>query len=426
MPFYRIIDHNGYKFVVTPNNEPVFISGVNHIGDGSIYPLELKKRFGSRKEWRRSVANNIRRWKFHALGPAPAAHAPANHQLAPEDYQSQLIVTSDWTPEEYAELDIPFFYMIQLPGYEEMKPWTFQGDLFSDEFARSIDERCRYPCSQLRENPNLIGYFFCHNPPWSIFSYGFEGCCADWISTLLQPPNTPARHQWKLLMQRLYGSLECYSQVYAPIESFDDILTMPYPLRGIGSAAKMREDMRAFSILMAERWYSLWHQAIRRYDPYHLICGDRLTAHRSVIPEYILPVMDPYIDLLAVNMMAPPQQTMENLRSTFMVWEKPILIADCGARPYDGQLKSGHWVKSDRDVGRFLRAHYELAIQHPSLVGLLWCGYWETSVAHSGICHWITGQPNAKLVRAFSRHNHWVQLALKEHLHNLGYPISSP
>ena len=46
---------------------------------------------------------------------------------------------------------------------------------------------------------------------------------------------------------------------------------------------------------LAKRYYKVTHDAIRRYDPHHLILGDRYES-QEVLPMEIIRAADPYVD----------------------------------------------------------------------------------------------------------------------------------
>ena len=79
---------------------------------------------------------------------------------------------------------------------------------------------------------------------------------------------------------------------------------------------------------MATRYYRVTHDAIRRYDPHHLILGDRYEAN-APLPMEIVQAADPYVDVLSFQDFATP---VEHLLEWHAATGKAVLWAD-GSRP---------------------------------------------------------------------------------------------
>ena len=79
--------------------------------------------------------------------------------------------------------------------------------------------------------------------------------------------------------------------------------------------------------VIAERYYRVTHDAIRRYDPNHLILGDRWEAN-AVLPEEVVRAALPYVDVLSFQCFG----TVENIATKMRHWadfaDKPVLLAD--------------------------------------------------------------------------------------------------
>ncbi len=409
MSFYTLKQTGGYWAVRDPEGTPVYITAMNHVGDATIYPFDFDQKYSSKEEWIHQVRENLRAWGFTYLGPTIAGHSPKREQPTSVADRGLVVVTPEWPVEDFETLDYPFTLLLEFPGFHEMKPREQYPDVFSEEFRRALDAHLRPTCEALRDNPNLIGYHLAHNSPWSHIHLGVDADFGEWIRQIVGQPGSPARQKWIEVMRRLYGTTERYKEIYYPIESFDEIDDLPDPLRGIGSAEVVRQDQIAFIREVAREWYRLFHDTIRRYDPNHLILGDRLTIHRQVLPVYVLDAMYPYVDALSINMMGSAEQMMRNLREILIHWDKPILAADVGARAYDGRIKSGALLEDDEAVGQFYWEHVRLGVAHPLLIGIAWCGYWETTAHHSGIVDCRTEEVNQTILNAMIDANRWAQ-----------------
>jgi hypothetical protein len=260
----------------------------------------------------------------------------------------------------------------------------------------------------------LIGYHFTHNPPWSYLNLSWRDL-TTWVNPIVNVPNSPARRKWVELMRRLYGTIDRYKLVYLPLRNWEELLTVDRPMHGVSSFPTVRQDQIAFIREVGKEWYRVWHESIRRYDPNHIIFGDRNSIHFTLLPTYILDVMYPYVDALCVNMMGTAEQMMRNLREILMYWDKPIFPADTGLRAWDGRTeKSGGKVASFEAVGEGYWDHLRLGAAHPQIIGIAWCSYWETTVHHSGVRDAATGEVNRAIVDRMRAANQWVQAEIRK------------
>ena len=106
-------------------------------------------------------------------------------------------------------------------GFIRNNIWLGQNmpDVFSAEFQEEVDAACQKLCEPLKGNKNLIGYFFCHNPPWHPQGDAFF----DWVHQIVDNGNE-AKRVWAKLMHRIYGTVERWQETYGvPIKSFDEV-----------------------------------------------------------------------------------------------------------------------------------------------------------------------------------------------------------
>lgn len=104
------------------------------------------------------------------------------------------------------------------------------------------------------------------------------------------------------------------------------------------SYSRLLEDKEAFLRLICDRWHQVYCEAIRRYDPNHLILGDRNTLYLQPPPKpWALHIMRRYLDVLSVNVMGPPETVYTVLEHATRHWNGSIHLADTGACVYMGE-----------------------------------------------------------------------------------------
>jgi hypothetical protein len=114
---------------------------------------------------------------------------------------------------------------------------------------------------------------------------------------------------------------------------------------------------------VASRYYRLLHDSIRRYDPHHLILGDRYEAN-APLPLEVVEAARPWVDVLSFqDFKAPVEQLRRWHESTGM----PVLWAD-GAK---GIPAEGGWLRND---GAWWAAQLAGLRENPGCVGAHLCG----------------------------------------------------
>src|SRR5262249_53769739 len=89
------------------------------------------------------------------------------------------------------------------------------------------------------------------------------------------------------------------------------------------ASAAGRDALRA----LAGRYYRVTHDAIRRYDPHHLILGDRYEA-AAPVPDEVVEAALPYVDVLSFQDFKRPVQAAADLAQFHERFAKPALLAD--------------------------------------------------------------------------------------------------
>ena len=393
--------------MIDPDGQPFFMRGFNHYGDGSGMPWNRNDKYGSAAVWRQSLRQRCQDWGFNYLPPS-IGPTRINPVTVPEPRSRNNLVTRtpEWSPEQFAELQFPFTIFLEYP--RQYMAGNNLPDVFSEEFEKGVQARCREVCLPLKDNRYLIGYHYAHNPPWHPQAESFD----LWIDDITKA-GMAGRTAWIELMKRIYGSVDRWTQVYGiPIQSWDEIEQLDDPLRGYLNQRKHLEDRQAFMQLICQRWYQVHHAAIRQFDPNHLILGDRNTLHLQPLPDYAIRIMKPYIDVLSVNVMGPPLVVYEVLEDATRVWDGPIHLADTGAGIYEGGLPKAAYQA--RDLNEFEKVYaglMQMGLEHPQIIGFGWCGYYETPHpgGRSGLVDVATDEPLVDRLEIVQRWNQWMQ-----------------
>ncbi len=263
--FFTLGQHRSRWWLITPDGQPFFSLGLNHIDPASLrYPENIhlwrEKYGGSTGRWiRESVAPNLKQWGFNSVGWVQEVTVRRWRHSRP------------FTIDEYRALDMPFCHLLPFTESHQWEKHTRHFDYRSAGWAEWVDYVARSHCAELSEERNLIGYFYSDCPTWL---------------------HTREDNVWK-----------------GPI--FD-------PER-LGTESGRRELVE-----LAAHYYRVIHDAIRRYDRHHLILGDRYEANAPLAME-IIEGARPFVDVLSFQDFREPVVHLEDWHEKTGM---PVLMAD--------------------------------------------------------------------------------------------------
>ena len=383
---YAIATDSGVTWLVAPNGGRTISLGVNHLEPNlwlRNYNAEASiKRYGTdfanngkfnasgegAKKWIDGALSNLQKWGFNALG---------FHSVAPEGLTAGSIgIFAAMRPISVT----PYVPNLEYP------------DVFSDEVAGVIDEGARVACEKARNDSNILGYIYNDRPLYNVM-VGKEGLELNaWIVTLLRLDAAKAgKKAWIALLQSRYATASAAAAAHAANATTWDALASLTSWSTQTLSAEAIADHTAFLTQIIERWYQLQHDAVRKYDPVHLIFGDKLgggtaqsgyrgTSHPQ-IPAYMLPVLAKYVDVVTVEWYGYFDDQVAALRAIHAATGKPILLGDsCFSeiQPDQAGAAKGVHVDSQEAVGDAYATYLRAALAEPYIIGWHFCGYIES------------------------------------------------
>ncbi|MEZ6067137.1 MAG: DUF4976 domain-containing protein [Planctomycetaceae bacterium] len=276
-----------------------------------------------------AVGPDLKAWGFNTVGwtQEVVTRGPTNHRHS-----------RAFTFEEYQWLDMPYCHQLPFADFHQWDAEVPHANFAASEWADWCDYVARENCARMRDDPKLIGYFYID--------------CPTWIDT--RPEN-----EWK-------GPL------------FDP--------------EKLKTDTGRKELLdLATAYYRTTHKAIRRYDPHHLILGDRYEAGQPIADEVIAAAL-PFVDVLSFQHLAPPGKVAANPTHWHERTGKPTLLADHAAviNQPDG---------SARHDGEGYATTLETLTSLPGCVGYHLCGAYEASIRVPLIMHCPDLLPAGRVVQ---------------------------
>jgi hypothetical protein len=260
-------------------------------------------------EWLPKVKADLTDWGFNCLGWDQEVVI-----IHPEMHRH----SRSFTFEEYQWLDMPYFHMLPIIESHQWEWETRLPDIKSKAFKEWCDYVARDRCARFKEDPKLVGYFFTDCPAWI---HSNEG------------------NSWK-----------------API---------------FNPEMEKTENGRKEIFKTATIYYKTIADAIRRYDPNHLICGDRYEANAPISKEVINAAL-PYVDIFSFQCFG----TVENIYQKLSGWgrylKRPILLADSmiNKEGFHGWPPQQDRTQDDVAYGKIMEAMRKI----PECMGFHLCG----------------------------------------------------
>jgi hypothetical protein len=334
--YFRTERANDRWWLVDPDGNTFISVGLNHAEDVNLkheHNIEIwKNKYGaSRERWiKEGLVKDLKDWEFNTIGytvdfvtgswKALDWHSEdaKNVDLGHTSYKS-------WATADYLAADKPYCLQMRVLEIEDWNKFPGYRDVFHKDFADYCDFLARDLCVDHAESKNLLGYFLVDIPGW-------------------------ARH--------------------ATGEDFEY-------LKGLDDEER---DIKLYEV--ASKYYETITNAIRKYDPNHIILGDRYNGNKF-IPDAVLRAMKPYVDVLSVqyfpsNNSAGHQQMKEDLEKWQKVADKPVIIADIG-NWCPTHMNPNRESECKDQAGRasdYIGA-INAVINEPWFVGWHWCAHIE-------------------------------------------------
>ncbi|MEM9700998.1 MAG: hypothetical protein AAF907_00985 [Planctomycetota bacterium] len=218
-------------------------------------------------------------------------------------------------------------------------------DVFDPEFLQEMEAEVRQIVEPQRENSMLIGYFLTDIPIWKRTRSG-EGWLSFYEDLPADSPGGAVYRRWR--------------------------------------ADNRNADEDAFLPVIAKQLYSTGCGMIRKYDPNHLILGDRY-HERVDMPESVVREALPYIDAISIQPVVR-EFDPDAFDKIYESYGKPIYIADhVSAFATPGFPKTmGRMTTDPALYVAYYRRYVTAALARPYVVGFNKCQY-QDEVSPTGM-----------------------------------------
>lgn len=354
LQFYHVEKREGIWWFIAPDGKPFFSMGVNCVNMG-VKPEEYRPEnpgycalrfYPDQKVWQRATLDRLRRWGFNTIG--------------------------GWSGDGVEKSGMPYTPVLHL-GAMIGAPWC---DLFSPEIERKLDELAREYVLPHKDDPNLLGWFSDNELGWwddSLF-----------LHFLKEPrDNATRRALFRLLRERYEGDFARLQRDFhtGGAESFEALEERgSLTLRPGGNGM---EAINAFTYLLAERYYRLMREAIRRYDPNHLFLGDR---YHNFYPHAVARAASRYVDVISTNQDADwPDGGIARffLEALHKLSGKPVLVTEfyfCAMENRSGNKNANSTfttVQTQKERAAGFRTSVIAFATLPFVIGAHWFQYYD-------------------------------------------------
>ncbi len=217
-------------------------------------------------------------------------------------------------------------------------------DIFDPTVQARIEQGVKANCARSKVNPNCIGYAWTDLATWPLKNQ-IKNSWVDFIREL--PQDSPGG--------------QAYQKFLSSWEGDDDTA---------------RDQ--AFLKLIAREYFRVIGTANRKYDPDHLIFGDRLSFY--TYDEDVLKEMLPWIDAIAFQPHFWHTFPKKEFDAMYELSGKPILLCDFAIRFKDGDKDVQMW-KMEEDsfaAGRAYSNYVTDTLKSKYIIGVFWCNPIDT------------------------------------------------
>ena len=382
-----LADHTGKRFVTT---------GMNHVGEGGVLFSEVNQG------WLTGKFGEDIKGSWGGLNPRAKNHGGYADMVVKDfkDYSFNTIPFHAYsTPLNlYEERKIYYVAKIKVQSISLMGMNRARGDRFPDVFAKDfrdeLDALAKKVCPPLRNAKYCLGYAYFDMPDlkparrWHQQMFPDGGLVYPWVQDMRElPTDARGKQEWIRILKRNHASAVDASRVYAVnnVTSWDDLAKVTsWPIKP-NDVARVRKDADDMLTALAEKWYGLHHELIRKYDPNHLLLGDKhdvgYGTSVDMIPNGVLSAIGKHCDVLTIQYYTfYTDQHNATIRELHRKSGLPIINGDHAYSFMTSKhtkikgLEVDSFVAVANEYRRYLKGSME---DHPYMLGWWYCGYIE-------------------------------------------------
>ena len=329
------------------------------------------------KRWAKDTVKQLREWGFNSLG------STCDEQLTTYGLVSRplLRMTEAFAKRSEEHNIAPYLG----------KASTIFPNVFHPDFAKHCDSFARRTCAQYKDNPWFLGYYIDNELAW----WGRNKNLPVGLFDLTMQKNST--HSAKIALRNfmekefnsnIAGFNACWGTQF---NNFDDILQLKSLVHKTDKHVKIKEK---FLKLIAENYFKITTEAIRKYDPNHLILGCRFAGTYGAASPEVWRTAGKYCDILTINiypfidmktMVAYTDYTMDvtvhdEFNKLYQYATKPFLITEWSFTALDSGVPctfgSGQRFLTQKERSRAAESFAKMLLAEKFILGydyFMWC-----------------------------------------------------
>ncbi len=318
---------------------------------GPVYNV-LPKYNNDRAAWAEDVSARLRSWNFNTIA---GWSDPYLYENVPT-YHTRVVYMGPWGNKDSRLIDV-----------------------FSPAYSNALETTAREEIAPHATNEYLIGYFLNNEAPW----YGEKGwpTSAD-ISLLTRYMQLPERAPGKIraieFLQGRYGdNFAAFAENWeTSAQSFEEMLRHR---RMKPRRREAQKDVIEWAGIVAEQYFRICAETMRRHDPNHLFLGVRF-ADRAYEP--VLAACGRYADVVSVNHYRKTGRfDTRHIGAIAALAGKPVMITEYSWRAMENSSGCGNNVGADvtvqtqKERAERFKTYMTNALAQPYIVGCDWFMY---------------------------------------------------
>ncbi len=332
--FFQVERVGGRWRFVDPEGNPFFSTGVCNVSaqgfsapdlGSSPYYKNILELYGSKENWANVTKDRMDTWDFNTLGAWCDKYIMATGL----NYTLQLNMTgAKWVTGE-------------IPDY------------FSEEWLEHANHIGREVVANYSNDKNCLGYFLDNELHWGPDWRTLDDLFAVYCNMSSDSPGKVVLVRF--LKDKYKGDIKKFNRSWRThFKSFNEILEVTCLGSGIHpKSIRARNDRREFTYIVAEQYFKVCHETIRKYDENHLILGARFTS--CMTPREVVKACSPYVDVVSVNyypirsfilpiatIILDKMLNFVNAKNMLQeyhdITNKPIIISEINSRAWDSGL----------------------------------------------------------------------------------------
>jgi hypothetical protein len=297
-------------------------------------------------------------------------------------------------PDEYfEELEINYFGKIKtgIIHASRVKYLSSDGkfpDVFSEQFKDNADSIAKEYCSKHKNNKYFLGYTYEDLPAYEFQMYkqahlrhNKNFVYLPWVADIINKNGmTDGKKVWLTILKENYNSPQEMAENYnIEITKWEDIALVS-KWSEPNNKEKWLADQEEMSKQILENWHKINRESILRYDPNHLIFGDKIFCHGKGHPDWVFEIIGKYVDVLLIQdyeMLKPSH--IKELERYHRLSGKPVLNGDASyaVTVKEQRASKGLQVESHAAVGEEYAVYLKGIMNLPFMLGWHNCGYLE-------------------------------------------------